>query len=500
MRLGKGLLFVVLVVLSVTLPIQAISSPPHPEPARSGFFSESLHLNSTTQGSLSAVPFWNNSSVWEGYTFGFSPASSPWGAFGLTYAFGGRIQLTGGAIDAGTNRTGRVTVEAPSYSELNVTVASQSVSVPLPNPLGLNQSFAVASLDLQLDVPYLGSLTLADFSLAIVASVEIEGDSAVAGCGTGAGHLVWDGGGGFGMTACARNLTIGSRFASTLSNISLALAVGVQAEAEITPFYTDVISIIPMTPLVPLPAPVSSVQSTFSVVSPLSHLHAYVAPNPTDYNDTVYVYSNVSGGAGNVSYGYRGTLPGLGCSSVRQGVLKCTAWNVGNFSFLVTATDQEGANVSMLVSYSASPPPPVQDAILSLPSWSEIKYGLESLGGVLLGFLVIVVIIRYLGGRRDYSASRGPYEEEFSTSHRKTTLNYADERSERFVYPHQTPSSSRSATARRSSAGKSVSTRRPILRDPRTGRFVSSSSSKRRRSGTKSTKANGHRPSKRTRR
>ncbi|MDG6909782.1 MAG: hypothetical protein JRN08_05385 [Nitrososphaerota archaeon] len=490
-----------LVVLWVAVPVQAAALSPHAKPAGPVAFSESLRPNNTAQGSHSAIPFWNNSSVWEGYTFGFPPASSPWGAFGLTYAFGGQIQLTGGAVDAGTNRTGRVMVEAPSYSELNITVASQSVSVPLPNPLGMNQSLTVASLDLQLDVPYLGSVTLADFSLAIVVSVEIEGDSTVAGCGTGAGHPIWDGSGGFGLTACARNLTVGSSFGSALSNISLVLAAGVQAEAEITPLYTDVIPIIPLTPLVPLPAPVSSVQSTFSVVSPLSHLHAYLTPNPTVYGDPVYVFSNVSGGAGNITYSYNGMLPGSGCSPVGQGILTCTATSSGsNFSMEVIASDQEGTNVSRWVSYSASPPPAVQDASWSLPSWSEVEYGLEILGGIVFGILVLIGVIGYLGNRRDYPASREPYEEEFSTDHCKTALDYEITESARPVAHHSPPSRSNFATEMRSTATKSASTLGSHPRDPRSGRFVRSSSSEGRSSGTNSTRGNGNRSGKRTHR
>ena len=501
MKLGTGSLIVALVVFWVALPVQVIASSPHAEPAKPVAFSESLQFNNTTQGYHSTVPFWNNSSVWEGYIFGFPPASSPWGAFGLTYAFGGQIQLTGGAVDAGTNRTGRVSVEAPSYSELNITVASQSVSVPLPNPLGLNQSLTVASLDLQLEVPYLGSLTLADFSLAIVVSVEIEGESTVAGCGTGAGHPIWDGSRGFGLTACARDLTVGASFGSTLSNISLALAVGVQAEAEITPLYTDVIPIIPLTPLVPLPAPVSSVQSTFSVVSPLSHLRAYVTPNPTTYGDPVYVFSNVSGGAGSVSYSYNGMLPGSGCSLVGQGVLTCTATSSGNnFSMEVVATDQEGANTSKWVNYSASSPPPVQDASWSLPSWSEVEYGLEILGGVILGFFVLVGVIGYLGDRRNYPASREYTESELSTSHQRATLDYEDTLGARPVNFHATPSRSRSAAERRQSTVKSATARRLPPRAPSTGRFAKSSPSKKRHSGTNPTRTNGRRPSKQSRR
>lgn len=491
MRLGTGSLFVALVMLWVALPVQTISSPPHPGPAISAAFSDSMPLNNTTLGSHSAVPFWNNSSVWEGYTFGFPSASSPWGTFGLTYAFGGQIQLTGGAVDAGTNRSGRVMVGPPSYSELNITVASQSVSVPLPSPLGLNQSFPFAGLDLELNVPYLGSLTLAAFSLAIVVSVEIEGDSTVSGCGTGAGHPVWDGSEGFDMTACARNLTLGSSFVSTLSNISFVLAIEVQAEAEITPLYTKVITIIPMTPLVPLPAPVSSVQSTFKVVNPLSHLHAYVTPNPTVYGNPVYVFSNVSGGAGNVIYSYGGTLPGSGCSSMGQGVLTCTATSTGNnFSMEVIATDQEGSKVSKWVSYSASPPPQVPGDGWSPPPWDTVMNDLTTIGEIFGGILVATLLLAGVGGylrsRRDGWAGQGPHEGGSSTSHSTTALDYENTESAESADVHSIPL--KHSAKSRPTAVKSTSARPLPHRDPLTGRFVKASAGEKSRSRQTSTK------------
>lgn len=497
MKLGTGSLILALVVFMVALPVQAIALSPHAEPTGSATFSESLQLNNTTQGSHSAVPFWNNSSVWEGYTFGFPPASSPWGAFGLTYAFGGQIQLTGGAVDAGTNRTGRVMVEAPSYSELNITVASQSVSVPLPNPLGLNQSLTVASLDLQLDVPYLGSVTLADFSLAIVVSVEIEGDSTVAGCGTGAGHPIWDGSGGFGLTACARNLTVGSSFGSTLSNISLVLAAGVQAEAEITPLYTDVIPIIPLTPLVPLPAPVSTVQSTYTVVAPPSHLHSTLTPNPSMDGEQVTVISNATGGAGPLTYSYNGTWPGYPCNSSGHGVLTCTANNDGNASVEVIATDQEGATVSQWLSYSEQAQP-VQEDSWSLPSWDTVKDDLTIIGKIvgviLVGLLLLAGLGSYLRKRDEEKTSREPYEEEFTTCHSGTVVDYEDTESASSDDVPSIPSASAFEGGRTTT--KSSSTRQLPPRDSR-GRFARSSLDKRSHSGATPTKKSGHKGNRR---
>ena len=447
MKFGTGSLIVALVVFWVALPVQAVALSPHAEPAEPVAFSESLQLNNTTQGSHSAVPFWNNSSVWEGYTFGFPPASSPWGAFGLTYAFGGQIQLTGGTVDAGTNRTGQVMVVAPSYSELNITVASQSVSVPLPNPLGMNQSLTVASLDLQLDVPYLGSVTLADFSLDIVVSVEIEGDSTVAGCGMGAGHPIWDGSGGFGLTACARNLTVGSSFGSALSNISLVLAAGVQAEAEITPLYTDVIPIIPLTPLVPLPAPVSSVQSTYTVVAPPSHLHSTLTPNPSMDGEQVTLISNAMGGAGPLTYSYNGTWPGYPCNSSGYGILTCTANNDGNASVEVIATDQEGVSVSQWINYTEQSPPTQDDAWTwpSLPSQAAIE---EVVDGGVVAFILIAGLIWATGKRGQGSAPRYAYSGHDPALYHSTERRSGHTPSRRRRPPRSAPSTARGATTR----------------------------------------------------
>ncbi|HZY92873.1 MAG TPA: hypothetical protein VFG07_08935 [Thermoplasmata archaeon] len=343
------------------------------------------------------TPFWNNTTVEETETFNFGPLSSPWGSFGLTYAFGGVILLTGGAIDSGTERGGEVRLETPAYSLLNITVASHTVSVPLPNLLGIDQSLNVATLDLQLEVPYLGILTLASFSLSIVISVVLEATSSVVGCGTGAGEVMWDSSGARQVSTCAAGLHPGEIVSSTLSNLRFALAAGVQAEATIADVFTDTIPILPLTPIMSVAAPVSLIDSSYTVVSPPSHLHSYVTPNPATDGEAVQLLSSVSGGAGVISYSYLGSLPGSGCSDAGPGVIACTATEQGNFSLQVEATDQQGVRTLGYANYTETAPPGPDYNGLS--GWSTLSV-LQAGTGLLMIVIAVELVVILIQGRR----------------------------------------------------------------------------------------------------
>lgn len=343
------------------------------------------------------APFWNNTTVDETETFNFGPLSSPWGSFGLTYAFGGVVLLTGGAIDSGTERGGEVRLETPAYSLLNFTVASHTVSVPLPNLLGIDQSLNVATLDLQLEVPYLGILTLASFSLSIVISVVLEATSSVDGCGTGAGEVMWDSSGARQVSTCAAGLHPGEIVSSTLSNLRFGLAAGVQAEATIADVFTDTIPILPLTPIMSVTAPVSFIDSSYTVVAPPAHLHSYVTPNPATDGEAVQLISSVSGGAGAISYSYLGSLPGSDCSGAGPGVIACTATNQGNFSVQVEATDQQGVRTLGYANYTESAP--LGPDYHGLSGWSTLS-SFQAGTGLLMVVIAMEVVVILIQGRR----------------------------------------------------------------------------------------------------
>lgn len=502
MQIEQVVLFGVLAALLIAVPGQAIAI--FPSQATNGVAPHSLamvHANATAPTSPK-VPFWNDSSAWERFSTGVGPVSSPWGDFGITYSFGAELQLSGGAIDAGTTRSGQVVLEKPAYSLLNITLASRSVSVPLPNPLGMNQPLTVWSFGLQLEIPYLGSFTLADFSLDFVASIELSGDSTMQGCGAGAGQLIWDGSISSSMTACARGLTAGSTFNSTLSDLQFAWAIGLNAVATIADINVDTITLIPMTSILPFAGSVTSLSSEYQVVSRPSHLSAQVTPNPAVDGETVSVLSNASGGAGNLTYDYNGTWPGSPCTEDGPGYLSCTASDVGNYTLEVIAVDQQGVSTAVYVNYTETAPqtPPYYDPFASL----TLSSVLEGIGVVALIAIVVGGLIAYASrpsepsSYRCYTSSDSDLED-YNTSNRDfddEALPYAsDEVTRRPKHsshsrPRHTSSRPRSVVRRtessqmRSYGATHSKPRRLPSRDPKTGRFVSSTSKT--KSGSKS--------------
>lgn len=303
------------------------------------------------------VPLSNNTVVWENFSTGLGPYSSPWGQFGFSYAFGGRLTLTGGAIDNNSNRSGHVLLYAPSYSDLNLTGFSQTLTLQFPNPLGINQTVTLASLDLELDVPYLGSFTWEPASIAIEFTMELAGDSNVTGCGTGAGPITWDGGASYPIDACASDTRPGDTVVSSLSDLRFEWAIGVVATASIPLIYTYTDWIVPMTVVASLPAATPDVLAIYQVVPPPIISDVFASPSNVQYGDWMDFGGQGSGGAGNLTYDYSET-PGYNCPSTGSESAGCQATNTGTWNLTVCATDQLGARACGSAEYTVQPPQP----------------------------------------------------------------------------------------------------------------------------------------------
>jgi hypothetical protein len=213
--------------------------------------------------------------------------------------------------------------------------------------------------------------------------------------------------------------------------------------------------------------------------------------------EQVTVISNATGGAGPLTYSYNGTWPGYPCNSSGHGVLTCTANNDGNASVEVIATDQEGATVSQWLSYSEQAQP-VQEDSWSLPSWDTVKDDLTIIGKIvgviLVGLLLLAGLGSYLRKRDEEKTSREPYEEEFTTCHSGTVVDYEDTESASSDDVPSIPSASAFEGGRTTT--KSSSTRQLPPRDSR-GRFARSSLDKRSHSGATPTKKSGHKGNRR---
>lgn len=484
MKLGTGSLIAALIATLLLLTGGALAGP-----------SQTLAYSSTdstlrpslfTGANFSAAPplVSNDTIAWENFSTGLGPYSSPWGEMGFGYTFGGKVLLSGGAIDNGTNRSGKVELFAPAYSDLNLTLFSKNFTVQFSNPLGTNQTQTLVGLGIELDVPYLGTYTWEAASLSIEFTMELAGDSVVSGCGTGAGPLIWDGGGSSQFTACAHNAHPGEHIRSTLSNIRYVWEIGVIATASIPYIYTYTDTIVPLTPLVGIPAPIPSLSSSYQVVTAPSIRGVYASPRTVDFGDWLNFGGMGSGGAGNLTYTYTGT-PGDSCPSSGLATNGCQATDPGTWELTICAIDELNVRACGTTSYTVNSPPPFDP-------WPGFEVA-AVIGAVLLTFLLLLRAVAFFRGKGDRYPYREPYEGEYP-GRDPSSLDDDETEGARGVSNHVTIS--RDVLTEGPTPTKSPPTRQLPPRDSR-GRFARPSLDKRSHPGATPTKKSGHKGNRR---
>ncbi len=252
-------------------------------------------------------------------------------------ALSAMVTLPGGELDAGSQATRAIEVDAPSAAEATLRFNGSTYQLPIP-ALGTIGPFEVPGLNYS----YHGVPFHIYATLATSIEANCSASAVVSGCSTG---LVWAASGshalGFTAPAAPGPLSI------SLSGLDYVVGVNLTARCTV-PFLGNVSVPVPLPEsLPPFPGNPRELNGSIEVV-PRPAIHSFsVAPDAIAVRATTTFTANASGGSGPLTLRYSG-LP-TGCLSENASAIPCSPGAPGTYVVTVTATDPQGDSANRTV-------------------------------------------------------------------------------------------------------------------------------------------------------
>ena len=299
---------------------------------------------------VEGAAFWSNTSATDHFAIGVQP-SSTFGTFGLTLDFDCQVNLTGGALDAGTSRTAAVSVSTPAGANLSLDVLGVNTSLALPAPIGSTVNIPIPGVTYTVPVVgvQLGVELSMTGSLRMVQTVSGPGHG-------GLGNLSWTGGGSRHFTVTADADAAGANLSSSASAVSYVWSAGLIANGTVPLLGTVTYDLLPFVPLGSFSGSVSNVSARYAVTARPAVRDIHTDPAAPTAADNFTATANETGGAGALDVVY--ARAPAGCHPLAPFSLACPALSAGNYTLEVLVTDQQGLTAGSNATVSVLPLPP----------------------------------------------------------------------------------------------------------------------------------------------
>ena len=297
------------------------------------------------------APFWQNTSATDRFAIGVTP-SSTFGVFGLTLDFDAAVNVTGGAIDAGTTRSGVLSVGVGSQANLSLDVLGVNTSVAVPALVGSTVNIPVPGV--YYTVPVLGVQLGVEVSMKGTLSMV---ETTVGPGAGGLGNLSWTASGSRSFSVTANASAAGETLRASAGHIAYLWSAGLVANGTIPLLGTVTYDLLPFVTLGSFAGSVPAVNGSYPVVAPPKISGISTSPAHPSTSDNFTARANETGGSGTLEVDY--VQAPAGCLAQSGFALACPPLSAGNYSIGLTVTDEQGqqAQENVSVNVAAAAPP-----------------------------------------------------------------------------------------------------------------------------------------------